>query len=143
MLVSFSWFLYTIWHIVCVLYHGWINWDHQSYLKVQLLEFISINNEYTGLLYSEFRGILLYEKHFVLFIAMEILGLVQRMIHVGRLLRSPAVRCVFQLLSLSKGRKIFRWWLMINDLMNSSSTNSFSVPVLFLLLFYYFISLNS
>lgn len=29
---------------------------------------------------------------------------------------------------------------MINDLMNSSSTNSFSVPVL-LLLFYFFISL--
>lgn len=57
----------------------------------------------------QFRGILLYEKHFVLFIAMEILGLVQRMIHVGRLLRSPAVRYVFQLLSLSKGRKIFRW----------------------------------
>lgn len=74
---------------------------------------------------------------------MEILGLAQRMIDVGRLLRSSAVRYVFQLLSLSKGRKIFRWRLMINDLMNLSSTNSFSVPVLFLLLLFYFlISLN-
>lgn len=110
LLVSFSCsVIQTIWHTVCVLYHGWINWDHQSYLNVQLLEFISINNEYTVLLYSEFRDILLYEKHFVLFIAMEILGLAQRMIHVGRLLRSSAVRYVFQLLPLSKGRKIFRW----------------------------------